>query len=320
MRRGGRACYLPRMADAPAAHAAIVTTGLTKQYGPTRALDDLRMQVEAGTIFGFLGPNGAGKTTTIRLLLGFIAPTAGSAAIFGHDVWRDGVAARARVGFLVQSEAFYPEMSGRSQLDLAARLSGGPATLRDRLLDLLDLSRHDLDRRAGEYSKGMKQKLALTAAIQHDPELLILDEPTDGLDPLIQRRFETFLREFNAAGRTIFMSSHDLGEVERVCVEVAIVRDGVLVGRESIERLRHVQMRDVEAIFADTVPEALKTLRGARIDSLDGRRVAMTIEGDLSELLDILASAEVESLVIMPPTLDDLFMSFYGMGTRGERA
>ena len=217
---------------------AIETAGLTKSYSGVDALSDLSLTVERGSIYGFLGPNGAGKTTTIRLLMGFIKPTSGYAQMFGCDCWRDGVRARSHVGYLVQSEALFPDLSGADQLRFAEQLSGQGAPLQDRLLDLLELSRSDLSRQLRTYSKGMRQKLALIAAAQHDPELLILDEPTDGLDPLIQRAFEAHLLDRHAAGRTIFMSSHDLGEVDRLCQIVAIVRAGQLVQEASIHDLR----------------------------------------------------------------------------------
>ncbi|MGH2603920.1 MAG: ABC transporter ATP-binding protein, partial [Dehalococcoidia bacterium] len=165
--------------------AVIATSGLSKRYGRIDALSRLDLAVPGGVIYGFLGPNGAGKTTAIRLLMGFVRPSAGRAEIFGHDTWREGVAARRDLGFLVTAEALYPDLSGRDQLDYAVGISGRPPVLRRRLLEALELSDDALGRRLGSYSKGMRQKLALTAALQHDPALLILDEPTDGLDPLI---------------------------------------------------------------------------------------------------------------------------------------
>jgi ABC-2 type transport system ATP-binding protein len=294
-----------------AAHRAIVTSNLTKQYQQVVALSEVSLQVETGSIFGFLGPNGAGKTTAIRLLLGFIAPTSGSAAIFGHETWRDGVEARKYVGYLVPADSFYPEMSGRSQLDFAARLSGRTPVLRRRLLDLLELADSDLDRKLQHYSKGMKQKLALVAAAQHDPRLLILDEPTDGLDPLIQRRFEQFLREFNRQGRTVFMSSHDLAEVERLCEAVAIVKEGRLVAQQSIEEIRRLRFRQVEVTFVDRVPERLDQTEHVEMQAVNGRRCVLTVEGDINPLIDALALYEIEDLTIVPPSLDDVFMTFY---------
>jgi ABC-2 type transport system ATP-binding protein len=294
------------------AAAAISTHGLTKRYGAVSALQDLDLTVPQGAIYGFLGPNGAGKTTTIRLLMGFVKPTAGSAFIFGHETWRDGVAARRDIGYLVPPDALYPEMSGLAQLDFAARLSNRPPVLRDLLLDALDLELPALSRRLGSYSKGMRQKLALTAAIQHDPPLLILDEPTDGLDPLVQRRFEDLLRTLRDRGRTIFMSSHDLAEVERTCEFVAVVRSGRLVVADTVAGLKRLQRRRAEVTFPDGIPEGLARLPGVAIAGRSGQRVTLVLEGDVNPLLGFLAEHRVEDLILAPPDLDDVFMGFYG--------
>lgn len=291
---------------------AIKTSNLTKRYGAATVLDALDLSVPVGSIYGFLGPNGAGKTTTIRLLMGFIKPSAGSATIFGHETWRGGVAARRDLGFLVSPDALYPEMSGLAQLDVAAKLSGGAPTLRSQLLETLELDPAVLQRRLGSYSKGMRQKLALIAALQHDPALVILDEPTDGLDPLIQRRFEDFLRAQRDRGRTIFMSSHDLSEVDRVCELVAVVRGGRLVVEDTVAGLKKHQRRRVEVTFPNGVPENLLSMPGVTVAENEGLRVLLHVERDLNALLDLLAAHEVSDLVIAPPSLDDIFMGFYG--------
>jgi ABC-2 type transport system ATP-binding protein len=298
----------------------IVTSQLTKRYGRIVALSDLTLTIPPGVIFGFLGPNGAGKTTAIRLLLGFVRPTAGSAAIRGHDAWRDGVAARRDLGFLVVPDAFYPDMSGQAQLDYLARLDGRPPVLRERLREALELGRDALGRRLGSYSKGMKQKLALIAACQHDPSLLILDEPTDGLDPLIQRAFEELLRERRDQGRTIFMSSHDLAEVERTCEQVAVVRDGRLVTVASVADLKARGRRIADVTFAIEVPAGLDRLPRATTIERNGRRVRLAIDGDPNPLLRFLAAHEVSDLTLTPPRLEDVFMSFYGEGAQTEGA
>jgi ABC-2 type transport system ATP-binding protein len=299
-----------------AGDAAIWTRGLTKRFGAVSALEDLRLTVPRGTIYGFLGPNGAGKTTTIRLLMGFVKPTAGSAFVFGHETWRDGVAARRDLGYLVPPDALYPEMSGEAQLDFAARLSGRAPVLRNELLDVLDLGRDALKRRLGSYSKGMRQKLALVAALQHDPPLLVLDEPTEGLDPLVQRAFEEMLRSLRDRGRTVFMSSHDLPEVERTCEVVAVVRSGRLVVEETVAGLKRLQRRRAEVTFLDGVPEELDRLPGVTIAEQRGRRLTLLLDGDVNPLLGFLAGHRVEDLVLAPPDLDDIFMGFYGQDGR----
>lgn len=298
--------------------AAICATRLTKRYGPVEALSDLSLSVPEGSIYGFLGPNGAGKTTTIRLLMGFVRPTAGAAHLFGHDAWRDGVAARRDLGYLVDAEALYPDMTGVALLDFAAHLSGRPPALRRTLLDALELSDDATGRRLGTYSKGMRQKLALTAAIQHDPALLILDEPTDGLDPLIQRAFEELLRERHHQGRTIFMSSHDLAEVERLCERVAVVRDGRLVAEETIAGLKRLHRRTAEVRFLGAVPDGLDRVPFVTVVARDDRRAELALEGDVNPLLRFLAGYEVDLLTIVPPRLEDIFMGFYGQFPNGH--
>jgi ABC-2 type transport system ATP-binding protein len=289
---------------------AIETSGLTKTYAGVDALSDLSLTVERGALYGFLGPNGAGKTTTIRLLMGFIKPSRGSSRMFGCDSWADGVHARRQVGYLVQSESLFPELTGADQLAFAATLSGSGAPLQAKLVDLLELSQAALDRKLKTYSKGMRQKLALIAAAQHDPELLILDEPTDGLDPLIQRAFEAHLHDRHAAGRTIFMSSHDLGEVDRLCERVAIVRGGKLVQEASIEGLRAQHHRRAEVVFAQPLDDRVE-LPGAEVLKRDGRTLALLVDLDPNPLLAFLAQCQVESVTIAPPSLNDIFAGFY---------
>jgi ABC-2 type transport system ATP-binding protein len=291
--------------------SVIVTTDLTKYYGNVTALDRLSLNVPSGAIYGFLGPNGAGKTTTIKILMGFIKPTSGSARILGHETWHDGVAARREIGFLVQPDNLYADMTGNAHLRYAERLSRRPAYLRDRLLKALELSPEALNRRLGSYSKGMRQKLALVAAIQHDPALLILDEPTDGLDPLIQRNFEEVLRELRERGRTIFMSSHDLAEVERTCDLVAVVKGGRLVTEETITGLKRLQRRRATVLFACDPPPGIDSLPGTTVVEREGRRVTFLIDQDVNPLLHALAAVSVEDIVLAPPSLDDIFMGFY---------
>lgn len=290
---------------------AIATTELTKDYGPIRALDRVSLTVPRGSIYGFLGPNGAGKTTAIKILMGFIRPSAGAARIFGCETWRQGVEARQDLGFLVQPDNLYPDMSGEAHLAFAERLSRRPARLRDWLLEALELRPDALRRRLGSYSKGMRQKLALVAAIQHDPALLILDEPTDGLDPLIQRNFEQVLRELQSRGRTIFMSSHDLAEVERTCDLVAVVKGGRLVAEETVTGLKRLHRRRATVRFHDSPPPGIDVLPGATVIERDGRTVTLLIERDVNPLLRWLATADVEDVVLAPPSLDDIFMGYY---------
>jgi ABC-2 type transport system ATP-binding protein len=293
---------------------AIQTHGLTKRYGDVAALTDLDLTVPSGMIYGFLGPNGAGKTTTIRILLGFVRASAGQARLQGHDVWSDGVAARRDLGYLVAPDALYPDMTGRAQLDYAAGLSQRPPVLRDRFLDGLELSRTVLGQRLGTYSKGMRQKLALVAACQHDPALLILDEPTDGLDPLVQRAFQGLLQELRDRGRTVFMSSHDLAEVERTCERVAVVRGGRLIAEGTVAEMTRFR-RTAEVVFAGEVPAGLDEVARVTVLDREGCRARLAVDGDVNPLLRYLVDHPVADLVLGPPRLEDVFMAFYDRDT-----
>src|SRR3954471_21805201 len=249
---------------------AIETAGLTKHYGQAsgsiaslrarlgmpphatvRALESLDIAVREGEVFGFLGPNGAGKSTTIRLLLGFLHPTAGSARVLGLDTVRDSVAIRRRLGYLPSGIALYDTLTGAQLLDYLAALSGRPPVRRTQLCDALELSAATLKRLVRDYSRGMRQKIGIVQALQHDPELAILDEPTEGLDPLMQRAFYEILDDLRTAGRTIFFSSHVLSEVERVCDRVAIIRGGRLVALQDVTSLLEHRKRNVELRVAD---------------------------------------------------------------------
>ena len=298
---------------------AISTTKLTKRYGTVTALAGIDLVVPSGVTYGFLGPNGAGKTTAIRLLMGFIQATSGVARIWGHDCWREGVRARADVGFLVSADALYPDMTGHALLDYMATLSGKSPTLRPLLLDALELGEDALGRRLYTYSKGMKQKLALTAAIQTNPALLVLDEPTDGLDPLIQRSFEGVLRELRDQGATVFMSSHDLAEVERTCQRVAIIRDGHIVAEEAIDDLKRRHRRVAEVTFVNEPPPGLSLVSGIEVLERGGSRVVIALEGSVTPLLRFLAGRDdVVDLLLSPPRLEDIFLGYYDTSQNGH--
>jgi ABC-2 type transport system ATP-binding protein len=293
--------------------AAISTRGLSKRYGrvgAARALDDLSIEVDEGEIFGFLGPNGAGKSTTIRLLLGFLHATAGGASVLGLDIERDSVAIRRRVGYLPGGIAFWDGMTGERLLDELAALSGRPPTRRADLAERLELPAATLRRPVRDYSRGMRQKLGIVQALQHDPELLILDEPTEGLDPLMQRAFYEILDELRAAGRTIFFSSHILSEVERVCDRVAIVRGGRLVAFEEIPALLARRKRNVEMRLAGP-PPPLEGVPGVSEVRVTDGLLTCRLEGDVSPFLAAIAGAPIADLTIEPARLEEAFMEFY---------
>ncbi|MGK2851686.1 MAG: ABC transporter ATP-binding protein [Candidatus Limnocylindrales bacterium] len=307
--------------------AVIETRMLTKRYGrgdsATPALADLDLDVREGEIFGFLGPNGAGKSTTIRLLLGFLHPTAGSATVLGHDIGRGSVAIRRQVGYLPGGIAFWDGLTGRRLLDELAAMSGRPPVRRADLLERLELSAATLERPVRDYSRGMRQKLGIVQALQHDPELAILDEPSEGLDPLMQRAFYDILDDLRAAGRTIFFSSHVLSEVERVCDRVAIVRHGRLVALEDVASLLSRRRRIVEAQFDGDAPSLDGVAGVSDVHSGDGR-LTCRLEGDVGPFLAALRSTTVRDLTIEPARLEEAFLEFYedveagGAGKAGD--
>jgi ABC-2 type transport system ATP-binding protein len=262
--------------------AAIETEGLTKFYGSERGIEEVTIAVEPGEVFGFLGPNGAGKTTTIRTLLDLLHPTGGSARIFGLDSHRDSVAIRARLGNLPGDFGYGKRSSGREALALLARLRGAGDL--DRAEELARRFRADLERPLGQLSRGNRQKVGLILALFHQPELLILDEPTSGLDPLMQEEFLALVREESERGCAVFLSSHELDEVERVCDRVGIIRDGRLIAVERVEDLlsKTAERRRVEVEFAEAA--------------------------DLDEVRAIPGVVRAE---FAHPTLEEVFLTYY---------
>jgi ABC-2 type transport system ATP-binding protein len=280
--------------------------------GEVRALEDLTISVDEGEIFGFLGPNGAGKSTTIRLLLGYLHPTAGSASVLGLDIVRDSVAIRGRVGYLPGGIALYDSLSGERLLDYLGALTGRPSTRRAELLDRLELSARTVSRPVRDYSRGMRQKIGIIQALQHDPELAILDEPTEGLDPLMQRAFYAILDDLKAAGRTIFFSSHVLSEVERVCDRVAIVRRGRLVALQDVASLLEHRKRNVELRVADGDLPALDGVAGVSgIGRTADGRLTCQLEGDVGPFLAAIAGHRITDLTIEPAHLEEAFLELY---------
>jgi len=294
---------------------AIDIRGLTKHYGRIRALDDVSLEVREGEVFGFLGPNGAGKSTLIRLLLGYLHPTAGGASVLGLDVVRDSVAIRSRTGYLPGGIALDDGLTGERHLDDLAALSGRPPVRRASLCERLELTDRVLHRPIRDYSRGMRQKIGIVQALQHDPELAILDEPSEGLDPLMQRAFYGILDELRAAGRTVFFSSHVLSEVERVCDRVAIVRAGRLVALDDVHALVGRKRRHVTLLFEGPVP-ALDGVAGLADVVLADGRVDASLEGDPRPFLAAIADVAVLDLVIETARLEDAFLELY----QGEAA
>ena len=290
----------------------IETAGLTKRYGRVLAVRELDLKVAEGEVFGFLGPNGAGKTTTVRILTGFIRPSGGGARVFGLDCWKESVRIKRHLGFLPDAPSLFGSMTGLEFLDYLSRLQGGGhPVLRESLCDALEMSQADLRRRVKGYSHGMRKKLAIIQAVEHDPELLIMDEPTDALDPLMQQALFEFLLEFQARGRTISFSSHNLAEVERLCSRVGIIRQGDLVAVEEVQELRKRKLRQMEVVVGRDIPDGALELPGVVSLQRQGRRFRFLVRGDVNPVIRELARMDVEDMTFEQPHLEDVFMEYY---------
>ena len=291
---------------------AIKTVGLTKYYGSSRGIIELNLSVEAGECFGFIGPNGAGKSTTIRTLLGLISPTAGSAQIFGKDIGKEKEAILREVGYLPSEALFYPGMKVRDILKFSADLRRKDCAEEARALsDRLQL---DTSRKADELSFGNRTKAAIVCALQSDPALLILDEPTGGLDPLMQHEFFDIIRERNRKGATVFLSSHVLSEVQRNCTRAAVIREGKIIACDSVDALAKTNAKRI-------------SVRGrVDLEGLDGIRDRKAVEngvsflysGDMNRLIQRLSEGEISDLSVSEPDLEEIFLHYYGK--EGDRA
>lgn len=290
--------------------SAIVARNLTKWYGKTRAVEDLNLEVHRGEVFGFLGPNGAGKTTTIRLLLDFIRPTRGGAAVLGFDCRRQSVEVRRRVGYVPGEFRLYESLTADQFLRFVAALRGGVDQRRVR-----DLARRldcDLRTPIEELSHGNKQKVCIIQALMNRAEVLLLDEPTIGLDPLMQQEFYRIIAEVQAEGRTVFFSSHILSEVERVCQRVAIIHEGRLLKVSTVSELKAKALRRLAITFARTVPDGiLANLPEVRQVVTEGSRLCCIVQGSLDSLIKALAAHEVQDVISHEPSLEDVFLTFY---------
>ncbi|KAF0196170.1 MAG: antibiotic transport system ATP-binding protein [Bacillota bacterium] len=289
---------------------AIMTDNLTKHYRGVQALTDLSLAVEQGSIFGFLGANGAGKTTSIRLLLGLIRPTSGSSQIFGLDAQTAGVKLRSQVGYLPGELSFYTNVSGQEVLDMLGSFYKS-LSWRKEACEAMEMSEADLWRKTREYSTGMKQKLGIIQAVQHAPPLLILDEPTRGLDPLIQRNFFELMERINKRGTTIFMSTHVLTEVERLCANVGIIRAGRLLVVESVANIRKQRIHRLEVVFSRPVQPPNITAVKISLNGQFENSYAFETSGNLEPLLSYLSQQPVDSIVCERAKLDDIFLHYY---------
>jgi ABC-2 type transport system ATP-binding protein len=292
----------------------IVAEGLTKSYGSTRGVTDLSFAVRAGEVFGYLGPNGAGKSTTIRTMLDFLRPTSGRITVFGVEARADPAAVHTRVGYVPGEFGLYERMQVRDYLDAYAGFRHGAG--RDRIGPLAERLRLDLDRTIHELSHGNKQKVGLVQAFMHEPDLLVLDEPTQGLDPLVQQTFYELLDEVRARGGTVFLSSHILPEVERTCDRVGIIRDGALLSVDDIGDLKAKALRTIVFHFAAPIAAAVFTHLPSVVSAEGhGDAVTLTVQGELDEIVKAAAQHTVVNVETREPSLEEIFLRAYRDGS-----
>ena len=290
---------------------AVDVRGLEKSFGAARALDGLELRVATGSVAGFLGPNGSGKSTTIRILLGLLRADGGTATLLGGDPWRDAVELHRRVAYVAGDVTLWPNLTGGQAIDILGALRGDVDRTRiDRFLQLFDL---DPTKKARSYSKGNRQKVALVAAFASRAELLILDEPTNGLDPLMEGVFTDCVNEAKAEGRSVLLSSHIFAEVEKLCDTVTIIRDGRTVESGTLTELRHLQ-RSTITVTIDGNPAALSAVQGVHELTADGPRVSFSVDdGALPGVMTALAPLSPRGLISTPPSLEELFLRHYGV-------
>ncbi|HYN47906.1 MAG TPA: ABC transporter ATP-binding protein [Candidatus Nanopelagicales bacterium] len=294
---------------------AIELRGLTRWYGKRRGVLDLDVAVEEGEVFGFLGPNGSGKTTTIRMLLGLIRPSAGAASVWGLDAWRDAPTVHRRLAHLGSDPGYLGEMSAARLLDHLGALRGLPAGAWRTLAERLDL---DPSVAVKKLSRGNRQKVGVVQAFMGSEPLLVMDEPSTGLDPLMQREFLALVAEARSAGRTVFLSSHNLTEVERACDRVAIIREGRLVKIATVQALVGDHTRSINLLLDRPAPDGTFVLDGVTVLSSTGQDVHLMVRGDVNPLLRRLAELEVRDIAISTPDVEDLFFRYYEGSVAGS--
>jgi ABC-2 type transport system ATP-binding protein len=287
----------------------IQTEKLTKSYGKARGIKDINLSITKGEVFGFLGPNGSGKTTTIRILLDFIRASSGRARLFGMDAHADSTQIKSRIGYLPGEYGMYKEMRADKYLQFLGSLrSDKKPPLKDRLIDIFGL---DISRRIKSFSHGTKQKLALIQAFMHDPELLILDEPTNGLDPLIQQRFYELILELKKRGKTIFFSSHILSEVERICDRVAILKEGKLVALHEISDLKKFRLQTIEVTFKQAPDESIFRVEGVRKIEKKASTVSLWVDANINGILRVISQYPIDNITCRDARLEDIFLEYY---------
>lgn len=294
---------------------AIQVQGLTRLYRNGRGVRDVNLDIRQGEVFGFLGPNGAGKTTLIRTMLGFMHPQAGKVQMLGIDAVGQSRKVRARVGYLPSDPALYDFLTGQQNIDFALSVRG--VKDRSRVKSLADRLDIDLKRRLKTLSRGNKQKVAIVATLAHDPDLLILDEPTSGLDPLVQEIFNQVIREEQSRGKTVFMSSHVLSEVETLCDRVGVIRDGKIVTVDQVDNLKKQRVKYVTAEFRDAAPDLAK-VTGVKDLQIEGKKARFTFSGGIDPLIGELARRSLVDLTVADPPLEEIFRAFYEGGGGGR--
>ena len=290
---------------------AIEINNLTKYYGKHPGIVDLNLQILPGEVFGFLGPNGAGKSTTIRLILNLLRPTAGSVKILGKEVRKNYCNIFQKLGNVPGELKLYEELTGYHFLEYINAFSSNTPELQQELIEAFQLTSHDLDKKIKSYSHGMKQKIAIIQAMQEKPDLLIMDEPSEGLDPINKNVLYEYVQKFKIWGKTVFFSSHYLAEVEKVCDRVGIVKQSKLIAEESIADLKKKMVRKLEVTFADTYHTQDFKLENIQIIKKESDRLVMNVHGEINPVLHALLKYKVKNVVFPEPTLEDTFLTFY---------
>jgi len=289
---------------------ALELSHVTKRYGTSRGIENISLTIPRGEVFGFLGPNGAGKSTTINTILDLLRPNSGTISVLGLDAQTDSVQVHRHIGYLAGDMETDSGLTGKQYLQYAAHLRGGvPTEAIERLVKQL---RCETNKKIKYLSRGNRQKIGLVSALMHDPDVLILDEPTSGLDPLVQNEFNVIIRDHAARGKTTFMSSHVLSEVQAACHRIGFIRDGKLIRVSTLDELLENVAHRVTALYTSGAPDSrLRTLKGVSDFHVHGKRRNFTFNGDYTELLHILATKPISDLQILEPALDELFMEYY---------